>query len=210
MNKNSTVYTPSEISRYLFDVLSPVVPVSAGTIFDPCVGKGSLLNPFKKNGYDVHAMDIEDQGFPETIVRDFLSMKEGDMPKPSLVLANPPFNTDDRKPVDARHLGFGSRPLIPEVWLRKTISLWGTDQPMVLFSPHTLRLNITRKSRRWTRFLDGTYPDISSIVALPINTFGGRFHSEILMFNIEGVKPHYFYSGREPGTKNIDLMRFVP
>jgi type I restriction enzyme M protein len=52
-------------------------------------------------------------------------------------------------------------------------------------------------SKRWRAFCDGHYPQISSIVALPKDIYDNvLFHSEILIFNIDGLKPHYFYDGQ--------------
>ncbi len=68
--------------------------------------------------------------------------------------------------------------------------------PLVLFAPYGLRLNQTVASKRWRRFLDGSYPPISAIVALPKDVYEGvLFHSEVLIFNVEGLRGHYFYDG---------------
>ena len=68
---------------------------------------------------------------------------------------------------------YGGRPLLPEVWLQKAIELFGTDIPIVLFTPYGLRLNQTQQSRRWSKFVDGTYPEICSIISLPKDVFDG-------------------------------------
>ena len=65
---------------------------------------------------------------------------------------------------------------------------------MILFIPYGLRLNQMVPSRRWQKFIDGEYPEIKSIISLPRDIFEGiLFHGEILIFNIEGLKEHYFY-----------------
>ncbi|CAI2192974.1 7723_t:CDS:2, partial [Funneliformis geosporum] len=57
------------------------------------------------------------------------------------------------------------------------------------------RLNLTTKSQRWQKSIQGTYPPISSIISLPKNIFEGViFHSEILIFNVKGLKGHYFFN----------------
>ena len=191
--KNSTVYTPPEVSEFLFGILHD--KVSDGTILDPCVGAGSLLLPFRDAGFRTQGIDIVDQGYPGTVIRDFISMEPGELDRPALVVANPPFNIEAKtlKLVAQSH---GRRPLLPEVWLAKSIELWGKDIPLALFAPYGLRLNQTVKSRRWRLFADGSYPDISSIVALPKDVYSGvLFHSEVLIFNVDGLKGHYFFDG---------------
>ena len=67
---------------------------------------------------------------------------------------------------------------------------------MVLFAPYGLRLNQSVGSRRWRKFVDGSYPAISSIVALPKDVYDNvLFHSEVLIFNVDGLNGHYFYDG---------------
>jgi hypothetical protein len=54
--------------------------------------------------------------------------------------------------------------------------------------------NLTPESKRFKKFHNGTYPKIVSRISLPKNIFAGViFHSEILIFNIKGLEPHYFY-----------------
>jgi len=198
--KDSTVYTPSGVSQFLFDILHDKIDRN-GTVMDPCVGAGSLLWPFVDAGFETKGIDVEDQGFPDTIVRDFITVKKGDYEKPSLVIANPPFNIDDKTKEIVSTL-FGRRPLLPEVWLNKTVQLWG-DVPIVLFAPYGLRLNQTTKSKRWRRFVDGAYPEIVSIVSLPKDVYEGvTFHSEILMFNIYG-------GGGQFGSQKPLLLRWL-
>lgn len=121
--KNATIYTPPGVSRFLFDIVHDKIDPS-GLVFDPCVGAGSLLLPFREAGFKTRGVDIEDQGYPETQVRDFISMKQGEIDNPALVIANPPFNIDHKTQELVARL-FGRRPLLPEVWLHKTIELWG-------------------------------------------------------------------------------------
>ncbi len=190
--KNATVYTPEKVSQFLFDLLHKK---TKGLVIDPCVGAGSLLWPFKNAGFETLGIDIDNQGFPNTIERNFLSLKKNEYEKPSLVIANPPFNIDEKTKVLASEL-VGARPLLPEVWLRKIIELWGKDIPICLFAPYGLRLNQTCNSKRWKAFADGTYPPISSIVALPKDIYDKvLFHSEVLIFNRPDLAGHYFYNG---------------
>ena len=43
------------------------------TILEPCVGGGHIAEVLKQNGHKVIAQDIIDRGYPETIIRDFLT-----------------------------------------------------------------------------------------------------------------------------------------
>ncbi|MDE0229982.1 MAG: hypothetical protein OXJ62_14115 [Spirochaetaceae bacterium] len=193
--KNATVYTPPGVSEFLFGILHGHID-QCGVVLDPCVGAGSLLLPFRSAGYQTQGIDVDDQGYPGTIVRDFISMRSGEIDKPALVIANPPFNIDAKTKDLVASSGFGRRPLLPEVWLHKAVTLWGREIPIVLFAPYGLRLNQSVTSRRWRMFTDGKYPPISSIVALPKDVYPNvLFHSEVLIFNVRGLQGHYFYDG---------------
>jgi hypothetical protein len=64
----------------------------------------------------------------------------------------------------------------------------------VLFVPAGFLSNLTLTSQRKLKFENGTYPAISSIITLPLDVFEGvKFHSQILIFNVKGLKGHYFY-----------------
>ena len=188
--KENIVYTPESTSEFLFSIISK--KIKKGLIFDPCVGKGSLLLPFLNAGYEVYGLDIKDQGFKSTDLRDYLKIKKGEIKTPSLVIMNPPFNINN-KTVDYIQKKYGKRPLLPEVWLSKAIELFGKNIPIVLFTPYGFRLNQTFASKRWQKFIKGQYPAITSIISLPKNLFNNvTFHSEILIFNIKGLNAHYF------------------
>jgi len=93
--KKSTIFTPNYVSDFLYDLLRPHIEKNDGTIIDPCVGKGSLLQPWKRNGYNVMGIDIEHQGFPHTKVKNYLEVQKDEIhEKISLVIMNPPFNID--------------------------------------------------------------------------------------------------------------------
>lgn len=49
--KRATVFTPDYVSEFLFELLNKHIPKRAGTIIDPCVGRGALLKPWKQAGY---------------------------------------------------------------------------------------------------------------------------------------------------------------
>ena len=189
--KRATVYTPENISTFLFSLLDGKIDRNK-PVFDPCVGKGSLLKPFQDKGYEVLGVDINDQGFEGTIKRNYLEIQRRELPDPSLVIINPPFNIDaNTKQYIKTH--YGGRPLLPEVWLMKAIELFGKSIPLVMFTPYGFRLNQTLTSKRWMKFIDGTYPQIESIISLPKNIFDNvLFHAEILVFNVNKLKGHYF------------------
>ena len=201
--KLATVYTPDYVSEFLFDILSPHIAKSDGVIFDPCVGRGSLLKPWKRNGYSVQGVDVQFQGFPNTKVRNYLEIDRTEIAKKvSLVIMNPPFNVDVKtKQFISEH--YAGRPLLPEVWLQKAVELVGTKVPIALFTPYGFRLNQTDTSKRWMKFANNEYPEITSIVSLPKDVFENiLFHSEVLIFNMPQLKGHYFVPGRSTSPQH--------
>ena len=64
--KNATVYTPAAVSEFLFALVRDRIAPDA-LVFDPCVGAGSLLQPFRRAGFRTFGMDIEHQGFEPTL-----------------------------------------------------------------------------------------------------------------------------------------------
>src|SRR3546814_15559646 len=64
--KKATVCTPDYVSEFLFSIISPHIK-KGGLVVDPCVGEGALLLPWQREGYKTLGIDIEDQGFPNTI-----------------------------------------------------------------------------------------------------------------------------------------------
>ncbi len=207
--KQATVFTPDYVSEFLFDLLSNEIKPSQGTIFDPCVGQGSLLKPWYRAGYPVCGVDIEDQGFSETIVQNYLAIRRKDVPDASLVIMNPPFNIDSKtKEYVAKN--YGGRPLLPEVWLQKAIELFGKEIPIAMFAPYGFRLNQTENSSRWRKFIEAEYPEITSIVSLPKNVYTDvLFHSEILLFNLPRLKGHYFVRDQFPTLSHNGSKRTV-
>lgn len=191
--KKATIFTPEYVSEFLYDVLSPQITPRDGIILDPCVGKGSLLKPWKRNGYRVMGIDIEDQGFPQTKVKNYLEVHQGEITdKIALIIMNPPFNIDG-KTKDYIKAHYGGRPLLPEVWFAKAVELFGSHVPIAMFTPYGFRLNQTATSKRWVKFLLAEYPPITSIVSLPKDVFANiLFHSEVLLFNLPALHGHYF------------------
>jgi len=125
--KNSTIYTPKEVSQFIFELLKD--KVQNGTILDPCSGQGSLLSPWKKAGYLTWGIDLDPTSNADAKM-DFFTCKPYASEwndEVGLVLCNPPFN------------GYKGQ-AAAEVWLDKIIELFGKDIPIVLFAPYNFRL----------------------------------------------------------------------
>ncbi|CAG8464370.1 32558_t:CDS:2 [Gigaspora margarita] len=169
----SNIQTPPEVSQFIFNLLKDKGKIRKKEqiiIIDPCAGQGSLLAPWEKAEYRTWSVDIDENSSANEI-GDFF---DTDIPEAitayyNLILCNPPFN------------GYKGK-LAPE------------EIPIVLFVPAGFTLNLTLESERHRKFEQGIYPPISSRITLPNNIFEGvKFHSEILIFNIQGLKAHYFY-----------------
>ena len=201
--KKATIFTPDYVSEFLYSLIYKHIN-KTGLVLDPCVGQGSLLKPFKRNGFNVLGIDIENQGFPKTIVKNYLEVKKGEIKKKvSLVIMNPPFNIDGKTKKYIQE-NYGGRPLLPEVWFSKAIELFGHNVPIVMFTPYGFRLNQSDTSKRWQKFITKEYPEITSIVSLPKDVFDGiLFHSEVLIFNLPQLKGHYFLENNYVNKQTI-------
>jgi type I restriction enzyme M protein len=165
----NTACTPAGICQFLHDLIAPTYKVR--TILDPSAGKGALTQPWK---------GIKVVSFELTHGTDFLA--HHDHIACDLVLCNPPFNNDVTE----------SKAFAPELFLKKILQVVGKKTPIVLFAPMGMRLNQEKPSRRW-RWMRDESPQITSIIALPLDIFPGVvFHAEILLFNMPRLKPHYF------------------
>ena len=204
--KSSTIYTPVGVARFLFDILHVSVetavahrvrfvldkgrpcpecaPLQTATVFDPAIGSGRLTDPWFHAGSYTLGCDRDISlhsychGNWEGKFEDF-AWPDGRR-LPDLVLCNPPFN------------GAPAKQLYPEVFLKHIFELFGPTTPTVMFVPMGLRLNQRRKSKRF-RWLRDCGAEITSIISLPLDTFPDvEFHCEILIFNVAGIKPHYW------------------
>jgi len=182
--KNSTVYTPDYVCQFLYGIINPVLKPKV--ILDPAIGKGALTNPWRQECHIV-GVDIECNSrryADEFVCSRFEDLEQWDKRLPDLVLCNPPFN------------GAPKGQLYPEIFLRKITELFGTNIPVVLFTPMGLRLNQRKTSRRWLWVRD-TGPLITGIISLPLDIFPNvAVHSEILLFNVPNVQPHYWIEQR--------------
>lgn len=184
--KNSTVYTPECITEFLHRMIIPHIQKSGDSlkVFDPAIGKGALTKQLKSNGAYVIGNDIEDVSKYGVQADD---LYQGDFEKfdkslgdIDLVIVNPPFN------------GHPSKKLYPEVFLDKIFELCGYDIPTIIITPSALRNNQDIKSKRFRKMRD-IYGQITSTITLPLNIFDEvAIPTEILIFNIEGLQPHYF------------------
>jgi hypothetical protein len=184
-------------------------------IFDPCCSTGNLLFPFWKCGFTCHGFDtdlsanIKDYGLSwklkiinyldiknEKELREILQLPHYAVYEKlkewiNLVIINPPFNADPALRKYLKTKGQG-KALLPELFLDQTWKLFGKDIPCVCFVPSGFRLNQRKKSKRWRKVRDD-YPEIKSIISLPLDIFPGvLFHTEILIFNLDDLRPHYF------------------
>jgi hypothetical protein len=170
--RSNKVKTPAGVSQFLHDIISACC--APRVILDPCSGAGSLTKPWRRAkviGFEL------DEG------KDFL--KHQGRIDCDLVLCTPPFN----------EVGT-SRRFLPEVFLRKILEVAGPKARIVLFAPMGMRLNQAKKSLRW-KWMRDECPAITSIVSLPLNAYSGvMFHSEILLFNMPKLQPHYFLPDR--------------
>lgn len=207
--KDSSIMTPSKVAQFLYYLVhAPIIESDrfinkvhqSPVVFDPCCGTGNLLKPFFDNSFCVHGIDIVNYVDRDKKIifnrKNFLewnglwssgvSIKNN----VALVICNPPFNTysDNKKWMKENKKG---KALLPELFADKVFKLFDKDVPLILFSPMGLRLNQRKKSNRWRKMRD-EWPQISSIVSLPLDIFPDvEFHNEILIFNIDGLNPHY-------------------
>lgn len=163
----SGIATPPGICRFLHDLISAKYRIR--TILDPCAGAAALTRPWK--GRQIVAFEAA-RGQDFFACPDHISC--------DLVLCNSPFNNENR------------RPFLPQMFLERILAVVPAKTPIALFAPMGMRLNQSKVSTRW-RWLRDHCPPITSIVSLPVDIFPKvQFHSEILLFNMPKLAPHYF------------------
>lgn len=192
--KASAIYTPQGVAKFLYDTLKDASPLGRQaqeaavcrptfhTILDPAIGTGRLTDPWREGRW-IMGCDIEDK---QPDCDEFYHGRFEDQwefgHQPSLVLSNSPYN------------GAEGNKLYPEVFLAHVFELFGPTVPTVMFMPMGFRLNQRRRSKRF-RWCRDSGAKITSIISLPLDTFPNvEFHSEILIFNVRGIQPHYFLS----------------
>lgn len=164
--KRSDTPTPIWVCDYLYNL---VKDNNYKNILDCCCGDKRLTRNF--DNVNIINYEIKEG-------TDFL--KETKKIDCDLCIMNPPFN-----------IGTG-RKLAVEVFLDKVIELCGKDIAIIMICPMGFRLNQRIKSKRLNKHKN-EYPEISSIISLPVDTFDDTlYHSEIIIYNINNLKPHYF------------------
>lgn len=159
--------TPIDLCKMIYKLVNEVYKPSK--ILDPCCGDKRLT----------HNFDCEIINYEIKDGKDFLL--ETEKIDCDLVIMNPPFN-----------LGGSGRKLAVEVFMDKVLELVDKDIPIILITPMGYRLNQRYKSKRWKNMKDN-YPDITSIISLPLDCFENTlFHCEVLVYNLKLKKNHYF------------------
>lgn len=160
--------TPPGVCRFLHDLISAKYKVK--TILDPCAGKGNLTRPWK--GCKVIA-------FEATKGKDFFAGP--DRIDCDLVLCNPPWS------------GGGKSAKSPiALFLERILQVVPKGTPIALIAHWSFRMDQDRGSTRW-RWLRDECPAITGIITLPHDIWSdAKVHSEILLFNLPKLKPHYF------------------
>lgn len=160
--------TPPGVCRFLHDLISAKYKVT--TILDPCAGRGNLTRPWK--GCKIFA-------FEATKGRDFFSCP--DRIEADLVLCNPPWS------------GGGKSAKSPiALFLERILEVVPKGTPIALIAHWSFRMDQDRGSTRW-RWLRDRCPPITGIITLPHDIWSdAKVHSEILLFNMPKLRPHYF------------------
>lgn len=102
--------TPEEDSTPFFIAEDRYIRAHGNTIWEPAVGGGHMARVMKRRGFEVIGTDIEDRGYPGTVLGSFLDYQA---PLANIHITNPPYNL-----VNAGN-GHGQ-------WLRHALNL-GTD-----------------------------------------------------------------------------------
>lgn len=180
------IYTPPHIAEFLYKILRHLRPQM---VLDPSCGSGNLLmpwihdsiclgiekNPFSSGAARTAGITVVSKAFELFEWYDFSLVFDERI----LILCNPPWNGNWR----------GAN--YPEVFLRRIVDLFGPQVPICFLCPMGFRLNQRAQSKRW-QWLQDTL-EITSVISCPIDMYAKtQFHNEILLFNVPGVKPHYF------------------
>ncbi|SGZ17505.1 hypothetical protein [Moritella viscosa] len=184
-NTNDIICTPDFIVDFLHQKILPHVKKSKDKlkIFNPAIGKGNLTNKLKANGAYVIGNDIQDVSMHNVQADELYNLDMRTFDKKfediDLAIVNPPFS------------GCGNKLLYPEVFLDKIFESCGYNTPTIIITPQGLRFNCSKSSKRYRKFVE-IYNPISSVICLPKDSFGTLIHCEILVFNVDNIKPTYF------------------
>ena len=169
--KPSDIKTPLHLCNYLYNLVKDKYDKPNKVILDCCAGDKRLTNNFKYA--QIITYEIKEG-------TDFL--EEDRHLNVDLCIFNPPFNA-----------GTGKKLLI-ETFLDKVLELCNFSIGIIMITPMGFRLNNNFNSKRRVNFKKNKYPEITSIISLPMDIFYNTlFHCEVLIFNIDFLKPHYWY-----------------
>lgn len=195
--KRNDIPTPPALAEYLAILVMPELPLKVKRlVLDPACGKGYLLRPFKDRRCITAGVDTvrkPNMNYMNGFQRgNFLAMTKDNFDyKPDLVVLNPPFNFS-ASVVDDIERAQLTRKMVPELFALKVFEIWGKI-PLMLFAPMGLVLNQRMHSKRYKLLRDHKHAEITGRIALPLNIFKNvEFHAEILLFNLPGLKPHYW------------------
>ncbi len=164
--KRSDTPTYIGLCDFLYDTISD--KYSPQVVLDPCCGDKRLTKRFE---CDTINYEIKDG-------TDFL--QETNHINCDMVIMNPPFNAGNGKK------------FLPEVFMDKVLDLVDNKIPIFMICPMGFRLNQKKQSKRWMKMRD-KYPPIDTIISLPIDLFSNTlYHCEVLGFNCDKLRPHYF------------------
>ncbi len=172
--KSTCHYTPSWLSNWIFNyTVSMLGPPNL--VLDPCIGIGSMTDPFGKTGSQIIGIDTDESGHlwcDNFMHTKFESLRDWPYAVPDLILCNPPFN------------GHPGGMMYPEVFARHLITLFGTSVPIWMIVPHTFRLTPSGSKRR--DWLGSGDFNIVLNCALPTDCFSNaNVHCELLLVNAQ-------------------------
>jgi hypothetical protein len=192
-NSLNSIQTPPYVAFWIKNLIETFLPKKM-VILDPAVGQGNLLAPWEQDHY-VHGNDIAPTACYHQ--SDFLKQKPWRR-KYDLILCNPPFTN--------------SRQHHPFLFFQRINDLF-PGVPLVFFVPMGFRLNVRSNTTR--RKILAAGPEIKSIISCPLDFYGADgyqkvlFHNEILIYNIEGLKPHYWLPELTPSNKEyMEYMKY--
>ncbi len=198
--KRNDIPTPPALAKYLADLVVPVLQKklkgATPLVLDPACGEGQLLAPFTAKGCKTAGVDTIDKANMKNMnafkQHNFLAMHDYDFSyRPDLVVLNPPFNYSASVADEVERAAL-QRKMLPELFALKVFEIWGSV-PLMLFAPMGMILNQRMHSTRWKTLRDNKHAKITGRIALPLNIFRGvEFHTEILLFNLRQLKPHYW------------------
>jgi len=225
--KGKVIFTPDYISQELFSVVKKPIEQEViafeekgirPIIFDPCVGQGSLLLPFKKyfgDRVETLGIDVVDyegrQGCDSFLKKDWLSVsfKDVDFSRVIFSCIHPPFADFQEMPdyENAQwkakvNLHNRSNGFLPEIFFQRLIDFQRVPKA-VLIGSMGFRLNQRMVSRRRKKFMADLDNKITGIISYPLDAFPGTsYHVEGLIWNLLGVEPHV-WGARQDTTEKL-------